>query len=88
MTQQLAKHGRYDVKSTTRNWLKRFLVVQRQFMSLVGQYDMDLFTSMFSLLYVPVPGFQLDNVLPVEVSLSFGMTACTPAVMPPALLDD
>jgi len=37
-------------------------------MSLVGQYDMDLFTSIFSLLYVPVPGFQLDNLLPDEVS--------------------
>ncbi|DBA77294.1 TPA: hypothetical protein ACH3X2_000816 [Trebouxia sp. C0005] len=38
----------------------------RQFMSLVGQYDMDLFTSIFSLLYVPVPGFQLDKMLPDE----------------------
>ena len=39
-------------------------------MSLVGQYDLDLFTSIFSLLYVPVPGFQLDNLLPDEVSPS------------------
>ena len=39
-------------------------------MSLVGQYDMDLFTSIFSLLYVPVPGFQLGNLLPDEVSPS------------------
>ena len=28
-------------------------------MSLVGQYDMDLFTTIFSLLFVPVPGFTL-----------------------------
>lgn len=44
-------------------------------MSLVGQYDMDLFTSIFSLLYVPVPGFQLDNLLPHEVSPSLGRTS-------------
>lgn len=34
-------------------------VLQRQFMSLVGQYDMGLFTTIFSLLFVPVPGFTL-----------------------------
>lgn len=47
-------------------------------MSLVGQYDMDLFTSIFSLLYVPVPGFQLDKMLPDEVSVSLS-TSSLPA---------
>lgn len=39
-------------------------------MSLVGQYDMDLFTSIFSLLFMPVPGFHLDGLPPVEVGVS------------------
>lgn len=42
-------------------------VVQRQFMSLVGQYDMDLFTTIFSLLFVPVPGFSLGTYDPFQV---------------------
>ena len=43
------------------------LTLQRQFMSLVGQYDMDLFTAIFSLLYVPVPDFHLGDFYPVDV---------------------
>ena len=42
-------------------------VLQRQFMSLVGQYDMDLFTTIFSLLFVPVPGFSLGTYDPFQV---------------------
>ena len=70
MTQQLDRLGRHDVTSTILDWVTGCLVMQRQFMSLVGQYDMDLFTSIFSLLYAPVPGFQLANLLPDEVSPS------------------
>ena len=46
------------------------LSVQRQFMSLVGQYDMDLFTTIFSLLYVPVPGMQIPEHIPSPVQCS------------------
>ena len=38
-------------------------------MSLVGQYDMPLFTSIFSSLYVPVPGLQLPDSTAIVVSL-------------------
>ena len=37
-------------------------------MSLVGQYDMELFTTIFSLLYVPVPGFEIADTIPTQVS--------------------
>ena len=36
-------------------------------MSLVGQYDMDLFTTIFSVLFVPVPGFSLGTYDPSQV---------------------
>ncbi|KAL3141044.1 hypothetical protein ABBQ32_005555 [Trebouxia sp. C0010 RCD-2024] len=39
--------------------LENMVSAFRQFMSLVGQYDMGLFTTIFSLLFVPVPGFTL-----------------------------
>ena len=38
-------------------------------MSLVGQYDMDLFTTIFSLLFVPVPGFSLGTYDSLQVRL-------------------
>lgn len=41
--------------------------MQRQFMSLVGQYDMDLFTTIFSLLYVPVIGLNSGSYEPLQV---------------------
>ena len=61
--------------------LRLSALVQRQCMSLVGQYDMDLFTSIFSLLFMPVPGFHLDGLPPVEVGASPPIIAvnCSPA---------
>ena len=37
-------------------------------MSLVGQYDMGLFTAIFSLLYVKIPNFELGDYQNVDVS--------------------
>ena len=45
--------------------------MQRQFMSLVGQYDMDLFTTIFSLLYVPVIGLSSGSYDPLQVRTPF-----------------
>ena len=64
-------------------------VVQRQFMSLVGQYDMDLFTTIFGLLFVPVPGFSLGTYDPLQVrtrppsspSLSPSLSPCLPLLV-------
>ena len=39
-------------------------------MALVGQYDMPLFTSIFSSLYVPVPGLVLPDSPAIVVSLA------------------
>lgn len=53
-------------------------------MSLVGQYEMDLFTAIFSLLYVPIPDLQLEDYIPVEVCSSCQATVhyLLPACMP------
>lgn len=50
--------------------LTNAICLQKQFMALVGQYDMPLFTSIFSSLYVPVPGLVLPDSPAIVVSLA------------------